>query len=110
MQRHIDDGDEVVFLGCEKDLDACAINIRHRNLICANCISKRKNGLSLLKGNFEYKSFYNIKPEDQKKIDSIRLDFKTVKELQNYSIENFEIGYGVGSTIISNNREPDLIL
>ncbi len=110
MQRHLDQKDEVIILGCDADLEACAINIRHRKLICANCISKRKNGLKLLDGNFKYKSYFSLTEEDKKSVEKLRFNFETVKDLQPYSVDGFDIGYAIGSTIISNHREPNLSL
>ncbi len=110
MQRHIDKGDEVVILGCDGNLPACAVNMKKRSIICNRCISKRKNGLKLLNGKFTYKNFEIAGEKEALLQEQLRLDFKTIKELQSYTIGGFEIGYAVGSTLISLHREPNLFL
>lgn len=110
MQRHIEKGDEVVILGCDGNLPACAVNMKKRKIICNRCISKRKNGLKLLKGNFRYENFEKVGEKETQLQKRLRLDFKTIKDLQSYSIDGFEIGYAVGSTLISLHREPNLLL
>jgi hypothetical protein len=47
-QRHLDAGDEVLFLSCEGQLSNCDFNIERDPSICANCRGRREHGMDLI--------------------------------------------------------------
>ena len=52
-QRHLDNGDSVEFLFCDGLIPICEINLNKEIDICLHCISRRNQGLKLLKGKYK---------------------------------------------------------
>lgn len=108
IQRHLDDGDEVVHMHCDADLPACDAN-PHRDMAkCRNCIEIRKAGISLLAPRAPSISFLNLSESNERELVSIQKKFATVAELKGFYIEKFDIGMSVASSIISLTRDPEL--
>jgi hypothetical protein len=105
-QRHLDEGDEVMFLGCNSELMACEINSAHNFKSCIKCMSRRKRGISLLSQNIIFNSFYNLSETDKHELVRLKLNFSSVEELKDYKIDNFDIGIAVLSSIIWLTRDP----
>lgn len=108
MQRHIDDGDDLLVLGCNAAIPACDINIEHRWKICTLCKSKRREGLRRLSRKPVYKNFLFLKPDQPKKIARLKTQFDSIEALKNYQIDQFDIGYAVASTLTWAYRDPEL--
>jgi hypothetical protein len=110
IQRHLDDGDEVVHLRCDADLSACDANPHHDITKCRNCIEIRKAGISLLSSRVPSISFLNLSEPNKRELASLQKTFATIAELKSFYIEEFDIGMAVVSSIISltRNPEPDL--
>lgn len=106
IQRHLDDGDVVELLVCDADLKSCDVNIHHRRLTCARCKSRRKNGLALLDSAVRLGPIVNITPAQKKQVDSVVKLLRQGEKIQDIVLGNFDIGYGVLSSIISIKREP----
>src|ERR1041384_3611530 len=107
IQRHLDDGDEVVHLHCESDLLACDANPNHELGKCRKCIAIRKAGMSLLSPRLPSFSFLNLSPSDKQELASVQKHFTTVEELKKLYIEEFDIGMAVLSSVISLTRDPE---
>jgi hypothetical protein len=107
IQRHLDDGDEVVHLHCDADLPACDANLHHDMAICRNCIGIRKAGISLLFPRVPSISFLNLSQSNKRELASVRKTFATIAELKRFYIEEFDIGMAVLSSIISRTRDPE---
>lgn len=106
MQRHLDAGDEVHLLLCRGELPTCEVNIPHNHLQCLYCIQKHLRSLRLLNGKVkvhylrDYWSSEPLKPQTQ---------FANIEALKKYWWdEHFDIGYGMGSYLISEARDPHL--
>ena len=41
-ERHLDQGDEVIFLGCSSGLPACDVNSKHRLDKCLACVQRHR--------------------------------------------------------------------
>jgi hypothetical protein len=107
IQRHLDDGDEVVHLHCEAELAACDDNPHHEMARCRNCIGIRKAGMSLLFPTVPSISFLNLSQSNERELASVQKTFATIAELKSFYIEEFDIGMAVLSSIISLTRDPE---
>jgi Capsule polysaccharide biosynthesis protein len=106
IQRHLDQGDEVNFLGCNSKLMACDPNPYHAFRQCATCIGRRRHGLSLLSDRINSRSFYNFSRVNKQELSTLQLAFSNLEELKAYKVDNFDIGYAVLSSIIGLTRNP----
>ena len=107
IQIHQDQGDEVHFIGCNADLIACDINMKHDITDCWKCISRRKRGLNLLSHPPQILPIFNLKETDRFAGDQSiqnRIDVNNLKDLE---VEDFDIGYGILSSLISFTRDPN---
>lgn len=100
-QQHLDRGDQVQFFHCLGSLNNCDFNVNRDADRCRQCIGRREMGLSLLTPSVPCQVI-----TDQQDID-IRLDFKTVNDLTDYKIDNFDIGWAALSSIVSLCRDPE---
>lgn len=109
MQKHLDAGDEVIQLVCNRSFGICDSNLDHSMNKCLVCISRRECGTSLLKGNIQVKDLLSY-ADSQATRDAgqVRVDFDSLLSLQEYYIENYPIGYAVGSTLVSILRDSTL--
>lgn len=107
IQTHQDQGDEIHFIECNADLLACDINMEHDIIDCWKCISRRKRGLKLLSHPPQMVSIFNLKEADRLLIiQSLqnRTDSHNLKDLE---VDNFDVGYGILSSLISFTRDPN---
>lgn len=108
MQRHLDDGDEVHAIICNGNLSFCEINPGHKKLQCSYCMAKHKNMFALPDGKIHthhLKRFYR-ETED---ISNLQTEFTSIEDLKNYKWDDhFDIGYSIGSYLISEFRDPHL--
>lgn len=104
IQRHLDQGDTVTVVVCNGELLACDTNLEHDPGRCALCIKTRKVGMSLLESNqgqWQEKVFTSfLTPENRKEINQVKTEFHSMREVLKYTIDNFDIGTAVISSII----------
>jgi len=99
-QRHLDAGDEVLFLSCEGQLANCDFNIERDETTCANCRGRRSHGMDLL-GNACSTAELEAK-------DSVVIPrFETLQNLMDWKVENFDVGYAALSSLVSVVRDPE---
>lgn len=112
IQNHLNDGDEILFIGCNANFLTCDVNLKHETRICLRCMGKRRAGIKLLKYKINTKDIYLLTGKNKSELKNIKTEFNTLEELQNFVIEDFDIGYGVLSSLISilRNPEPDVLL
>lgn len=111
MQRLLDAGTRVTFIGCDSELSACAYNLYHRRVNCQRCVFKRHRGLGALKGEgVNYLSLTRLHANDKRLLAGVKTEFTNVNELKRYQFEGFDLGMAVASTIISvfRNKSPDV--
>ena len=106
MQRHLDDGDEVLHLHCNSELPVCEANSGHSLDYCSECIGIRQSGLKLLSPQVKSVPFLRLTPHDRQEIASLRHGFASVDELRAFRLDNFDVGWAVLSSLISTNRDP----
>ena len=99
-QRHLDAGDEVLFLSCEGQLSNCDFNIERDPSICANCRGRREHGMDLI-GN----ACKSLPVEATEHIEVPH--FHSLKQLMDWKVENFDVGYASLSSLVSVVRDPE---
>ncbi len=106
IQLHLDKDDNVYRFVCNGELPVCDTNVHHRLYSCFKCIDKQKIGQSLVDGKetIIVNSIYSS--EHYKKAKEIVFDFTDLKKFKEFRIDNFDIGYAVSSSIISELRDP----
>lgn len=107
IQIHLNKGDEIIQLVCNSDLPTCDINPKHDIQTCLSCIGCRDFGKELIKGEYIQRSILMLNDEDRATIKKIsELEFSDVEALKKLKIDNFDVGYAVASSIISQVRDP----
>jgi hypothetical protein len=107
IQTHLDRGDEVVVLGCDGDLPACFPNLVHDLATCIHCASRRRSGLKLLNGRVDARSLLRLHPEDREEIARLPKSFVDLDSLRAFTLDNFDLGWGALSSLVSATRDPD---
>ncbi len=111
-EDYLQQGDEVLFLTCNRDVPSCDLNPKHEFGKCYRCVSRQQSGVKWLTKDSArkllVKSFYWIEAEQQVIIDSIlKQSFNTIEELRNLVVDNSDIGLSALSSIVSILREPN---
>lgn len=106
MQNHLDKGDKVYRFVCNGELPVCDSNVHHRLYSCLKCVDKQKIGQGLLRGkkNVINKPIYSV--ESFKAAQEYKFVHSDLKLFKEFRIDNFDIGYAVSSSIISELRDP----
>lgn len=107
LQDHLAKGDTVYRFVCNGELPVCDTNVPHRMHPCLRCVDKQKIGQKLLFGSEKVitKSIYTS--EFVKKARQIEFNYTDLAAFKLVKIENFDIGYAVSSSIISELRDPE---
>ncbi len=108
-QQHLDAGDEVTLLTCGGALAECDMK-EQRSYICVRCMGRSEYGLRLLDGNFHAEPFYCLTSAQERQLASFDTRVFDAKELAGLFVENFDIGWGALSSIVSMRRDPDVDL
>ena len=107
IQKHLDSGDLVTLIGCNANLKACDANFSHNFLQCLNCISRRTEGLKFLSKTIPVKPLYCLTEQNEQEIESLKTRFSSLEELKRFTIDNFDLGFAVLSSLISAVRDPE---
>ena len=107
IQNHLDAGDEVILLACNGDLSTCDVNFPHNTAICVKCIGRRRNGIRKLSKSIEIRPIYFLQEHDKRELKRMDSNFASREKLKQCKIENFDVGYGILSSLISCLREPE---
>ncbi len=102
-QLHLDQGDEVQIVSCLGELPNCDFNHEHQLERCQDCIGRRKDGLAKLHPTITSDCF-EINNEHA---PNLRLNFESIDELQEYCIDDFDVGYAALSSLVSIVRDPE---
>jgi Capsule polysaccharide biosynthesis protein len=112
-EDYLQQGYEVLFLTCNRDVPSCDLNPKHEFGKCYRCLSRQDSGINWLKKDDSsrklwVKSFYWIEEKQKQTIDSIlKQSFNTAKDLRNLVVDDSDIGLSVLSSIVSILREPN---
>lgn len=107
IQRHLDEGDEVLNLHCAGDIPTCDFNPCHGAIECRTCIRTRQRGLSLVSPNVASAPFLNLTPANRRELESLPESYGTLESLRTASVENFDFGWAVLSSVVSLIRDPE---
>lgn len=110
-QGHLDAGDEVVFVTCERSVRACTANLEHKAGICNYCIAKKNRGFRLLEGQFrEIRLDQGLSPGTAETLKASRDDIATIEALRALHYKNADVGYAAYSTYayVARKAEPNL--
>lgn len=106
IQTHLDKGDEVTVLGCNSSFASCDPNNLHKRKICIRCIGRRRSGMKTIEPAVKIRPIYNLTKTDKNDIKSLRSQFSENIDLKKLVFRDFDIGYGVLSSIIWSRRDP----
>ncbi|HLX60804.1 MAG TPA: hypothetical protein VKX17_05930 [Planctomycetota bacterium] len=106
VQRHLDDGDEILLLICGGEAASCEINLHHRYSVCHKCTTKRRAGFKLLEGAYKTAPFLKLTPENRREISALPAAFESIDALKRFDSGGFDLGMAVASSMISCTRDP----
>lgn len=103
MQRHLDQGDEIIAFVCNDFFTYCDQNLKASPDICKICVNKRTKSFSWLKGNvreipihFDKKNYGYA---------SANMNLKAFMEIKH---NGYDVGMAVASSVISRRRDANL--
>jgi hypothetical protein len=105
-QTHLDAGDQVEFLGCDREMTGCWLDYNHVASVCSKCVAIRHRGLSLLSPGVAFRSFLKLRPSDVEELRTMRSQFADIDDLLNFRMEEFDIGAAVASGLMTTRRDP----
>lgn len=105
-QQHIVEGDEVTVLVCGGEYCTCDINPDHWLARCVGCVSRRNCGLKLLSAPVKTITLLDFQPSDRQELKKLLEANYDLDKLKALVVENFDIGLGVLSSLITHTREP----
>jgi hypothetical protein len=111
VQELMDEGHEIVFIGCSRSVPACTANLDHTRSICNYCISRRRKGLELLSGDLVERDLLDyVSPERATEIRSSVDQIGDVTTLRALEYRRADVGYAAYSSYayVSKKSEPDL--
>jgi len=103
-QIHLDAGDTVLLLGCEAGLKGCDVNSSCTSAVCDRCIGRLSHGLSLLQNTDRFTRLPTISSTHE--LPDVQTSFESIDELKAYRFQDFDIGFGVLSSLVSLSRTP----
>lgn len=106
IQQHLDAGDAVTQVACDACLPVCDPNPRHRRVVCARCVTKRREGRKLLTRPIGTLPLLPPRPADEGEGGPPGTEFASAEELKSLCVENFDLGYGIASSLVSLLRNP----
>jgi hypothetical protein len=106
IQRHLDQNDTVVLLGCNADMMACDVNPAHNIPRCLQCIQRRKKGVKLLSQRITEKPILFLKDPDRKELKEFKPNLSDLSHIKEQFVDNFDIGTAALSSVISQIRNP----
>jgi hypothetical protein len=108
MQDHIDRNDEVTQAICTGELLTCDFNLSHDVDVCTQCIKARDKGVSALSIPVKRIPLLCKSATSEQDIKSLPAGFTSYDELTTFYVDNYDIGYGIASSVISRSRNPQL--
>lgn len=105
-QRALGEGYTVTYLCCDSSLPTCEFNYFHDEFRCDLCVRMRRDGLRLLSPEVVELPLLMLNEDDLDLVQKLKKTFSDINELRSYFIDNFDIGWGVLSTLTGLLREP----
>ena len=107
IENHIDANDEIFHFTCYGVLKSCDMNLTHDFETCFRCADITNCGRKLLSKAVTTLPIIKLNPKKRAEINEFvkSHEYISLEELQNISYQNFDVGYGVSSSLISMNRD-----
>ena len=107
-QQLIDEGHDVVFVGCDASVPACTANLDHARAICDYCTTRKEKGLDLLEGRFVRRGLSDyLDPAQAKAVRTSTDEIDSVDELRALEYRGADIGYAAFSSYAYTARKPE---
>jgi hypothetical protein len=103
IQGHLAAGDQVFHGVCDGALPACDMAVVHRAARCEDCITKRHRGVALLDGALTTVPLLGAGQAPE----GLEASFPDAAALAAYSVDGFDVGAAVASSLISELRDPN---
>lgn len=109
IQDHLNNNDDVQLLHCDADLNSCEANQQHLLSVCAQCITRRGNGIRTIQGRERIRSsnFIELSGKEKHLINNWNVSFNTITELKSYQYDGMDLGMAIASSLISFHRNPE---
>ena len=111
IQDLLDNGHEVVAVGCERCVPACTASLDHSRFICGYCMGRWHRGLDHVDGPFDQKRLSDyLTNERMNELRHSADRFETLDELRGLAFEGADVGYAALSSFsyVARNPTPDL--
>lgn len=108
QQTLLNEGAEVVVVGCDAELPACDWNPFGSRTRCWSCISRRKRGSRALSPSPRTIGLVNLTDDDLQRIAALRKNFRDLDDLKSYSVDGNDVGMAAASSLITWLRDPEL--
>ncbi|MEI8037290.1 MAG: hypothetical protein WCJ14_02765 [Verrucomicrobiota bacterium] len=106
-QTHLDQGDTVEFLGCDRCLGTCEANAKGRISKCDRCRLRRAGGLRLLSSPPALHLLSDYLPASIAAAErDLRTSIRDASTAENYTFNGHDLGSGALSSAIWNSRDP----
>jgi hypothetical protein len=102
-QQHLAKGDHVTLAVCDADLPVCEFNNAHDVGGCIRCVGRRREGIERLTPKPDVVPMLRLSEADRAELRALSIDgLRSLEDLRELRIENFDIGWAVYSSIVSN--------
>ena len=105
-ESHLIAGDEVHWLECLRDLPFCEPNPEHTLARCVGCAAKARHGRSLLSGAVQVVRVPECDASESGALAKRMEEITDLDALRAFSIDGFDIGLGIASSLISVLEDP----
>jgi hypothetical protein len=110
-QQHLDEGDTVYIIGCDSSMSACDVNLKHDQEKCLACRGRRASGMAMLnKREGKIKSVSLNDLSVNAKFPPFPSESMVLSDLKSVRIDNFDVGLGIISSLVSAYRKPEISL
>ncbi len=108
-ERHLEAGDRVSMLVCERDLPTCDTNKYHKRDQCFACVGRRRDGLARLSGPVAVHRLRDVlEPSDRERIDGLPTRFESAAALRGFEFDGADLALAALSSLISALRDADV--
>lgn len=107
-QRHLDRGDDVHFLICQSSIPTCDYVLHHSAKSCLRCIERREDGIGKLSPAPTTHQVLNLTSDDEAILRELPESFNSQQALRDFSVDGFDVGMAVLSTLFSKTRKLNL--
>ena len=110
-ENHLEHGDRVTLLTCNRDLEICDPNVERTGPRCLKCMERSKAGIRRLSGTVEIRGIPELlTAEDHRRVAEIPTRFEDARSLRALTVDGFDVGFAALSSLIWRRQDPDLDL